>query len=329
MNKPPTVLVTGGAGYIGSVLVNLLLRHGFRVRVIDCLDHGGESLLGFVSHPSFEFLHGDLCQSDNLEPALQGIESVVHLAAIVGDPACAADPKRATEVNRTASEMLCNRAIGAGVKRFVFVSTCSNYGKMGDGVSSVDETSPLQPVSLYAELKVGFEEFVLARESESFTPTCLRFATAYGLSPRPRFDLTVNEFTRDLYLNRELEIYGDLFWRPYCHTLDLAHACLLALVAGKEQVSGEAFNVGSTEQNFRKRDLVNLIISELPDREKLVSYVARDEDPRDYRVNCDKIKTTLGFVPASTVADGIHEIASALATGLISDPYSPRYRNIK
>ncbi|MBU8933911.1 MAG: NAD(P)-dependent oxidoreductase [candidate division Zixibacteria bacterium] len=324
-----TVLVTGGAGYIGSVLVTLLLRHGLRVRVIDCLEHGGETLLGFCSHPSFEFLHGDICNPDQVKNALEGVDSVVHLAAIVGDPACAVDPELATAVNKTASEMLCDQAIKTGVKRFVFVSTCSNYGKMDDGVSWVDETSLLQPVSHYAELKVGFEKFLMDRKQADFTPVCLRFATAYGLSPRPRFDLTVNEFTRDLYLRRKLEIYGEQFWRPYCHTLDLAHACLLTLVATNEKVAGEAFNVGSTEQNFRKKDLAQMILTELPDRDKLISYVARDEDPRDYRVNCDKIKTTLGFVPASGVMDGIREIIATLAAGLISDPDSSRYRNMK
>lgn len=328
------MLVTGGAGYIGSVLVTLLLRHGFRVRVIDCLDHGGEALLGFISHPGFEFLHGDICKSDYVDVALQGVDSVVHLAAIVGDPACAANPKRATEINKTASEMLCERAIKAGVKRFVFASTCSNYGKMGDDVTGddvtwVDESSPLQPVSHYAELKVGFEKFVLARQADSFTTTCLRFATAYGLSPRPRFDLTVNEFTRDLFLKREIKIYGEKFWRPYCNTLDLAHACLLVLVAETGTIGGQAFNVGSTGQNFTKRDLIQMILSELPDRKELISYVTRDEDSRDYRVNCDKIKSTLGFAPAYTVADGIREIISALAAGLISDPDNPRYRNLK
>ncbi|RKX24939.1 MAG: NAD(P)-dependent oxidoreductase, partial [Candidatus Zixiibacteriota bacterium] len=189
------VLVTGGAGYIGSVLVTTLLRYGINVRVIDCLTHGGESLLGFLSHPNFDFIYGDICNPNDVDSALENIDSVVHLAAIVGDIACRNNPKRATEVNKTASEMLCEKSIQAGVRRFVFVSTCSNYGKMGNGVSWVDETSNLAPVSLYAELKVGFEKYLKGLGLNNFETVCLRFATAYGLSLRPRFDLTVNEFT--------------------------------------------------------------------------------------------------------------------------------------
>ncbi|MEA2031799.1 MAG: NAD(P)-dependent oxidoreductase [candidate division Zixibacteria bacterium] len=327
--KQKTILVTGGAGYIGSVLVASLLRFGFRVRVIDRLMHGGESLLGFLLHPNFEFIYGDICRPNDVDSALENIDSVVHLAAIVGDIACQANPKLATKINKTASEMLCEKSARAGVRRFVFISTCSNYGKMGDGVSWVDETSSLAPVSLYAELKVGFERFLLESVKNNFEPVCLRFATAYGLSLRPRFDLTVNEFTRDLFLNRKLEIYGEQFWRPYCHTYDLAHACILALAADADKVAGEAFNVGNTNQNFRKKDLVQMILKELPDREKLVSYVSRDEDPRDYRVNCDKIHSTLGFEPTFEVANGISEIITGIKTGLISDTDNPRYRNVE
>ncbi|RKX26083.1 MAG: hypothetical protein DRP47_08730 [Candidatus Zixiibacteriota bacterium] len=221
------------------------------------------------------------------------------------------------------------KALESGVKRFIFASTCSNYGRMPDPNGFVDEQSELRPVSLYAELKVGFEKTLLELEYPGFTPVVLRFATAYGLSARPRFDLTVNEFTRDLYLNRKLEIYGEQFWRPYCYTYDLALACLLALKADSGIVAGEAFNVGSTNQNFRKKDLVRMILNELPDRENLVSFVSRDEDPRDYRVNCDKIQTTLGFEPTFNVSKGISEIIMAIKTGLVSNPDNPRYRNVE
>lgn len=322
------ILITGGAGYIGSVLTGLLLRSGFKVRVIDNLSFGGESILGFLPHPDFEFNHGDICNSDDVDKALDGITGVVHLAAIVGDPACKKNPELATKINKTASESLYEKAIDVGVKRFVFVSTCSNYGKMENTDSYVDEESPLNPISHYAELKVGFEKYLMATKSDSLTPICLRFATAYGLSPRPRFDLTVNEFCRDLFLGRGLEVYGEQFWRPYCHTSDLANACRLALTAPDEKAAYRTYNVGNTKENYTKKDIVDLILKKLPHRKDTIKYVAKDEDPRDYRVNCDRIKDALKFTPVFTVKDGIEEIINAMMSRIIALPDNKAYRNL-
>ncbi len=322
------ILITGGAGYIGSVLTGLLLRSGFKVRVIDNLLFGGESLLGYLSHPGFEFVQGDVCSSDDVSKVLKGITGVVHLAAIVGDPACKKNPELATKINKSASEMLCQMSIDAEIKRFVFVSTCSNYGKMDDSDSYVDENSSLNPISHYAELKVGFEKYLLALGQKDFAPVCLRFATAYGLSPRPRFDLTVNEFCRELYLGRQLEVYGEQFWRPYCHTRDLANACRLALMVPAEKVAYQTFNVGSTNENYTKKELVDLILSKLPHRKDNVTFVVKKEDSRDYRVNCDKIRKALKFISVYTVRNGIEEIIMAMKNGIISNPDSKAYRNL-
>jgi len=322
------VLVTGGAGYIGSMLVGRLLNQQRRVRVLDNFSFGGESLLGYLSNPNFDLVMGDICKPDIIDKALAGIKGIVHLAAIVGDPACRKHPQLATCVNKDASRMLHQKAVAVGVRRFVFVSTCSNYGKMSDDVDMVDEESPLKPVSLYAELKVGFENYLLSQVSSQLEPVVLRFATAYGLSPRPRFDLTVNEFTRDLVLNRPLEIYGEQFWRPYCHVVDLARACQLALSADSSDIVHQAFNVGDTKENYTKKDLIEIILKELPDRHNHVSFVRRDEDLRDYRVNCNKIKSTLGFAITRHVVDGVREIIHALQSGMITDPDNARYGNM-
>lgn len=324
---PQTVLVTGGAGYIGSVLVRLLLRNGLRVRVIDNLSFGGESLLGFLGDPCFDFIQGDIRKSTDLTAALKGVGSVVHLAAIVGDPACKLHPELAAATNKFGAELLLERAIAQGTQRFIFASTCSNYGKVSD-MMMCSEDSRLNPISLYAELKVAFEQRLLSLNSDTLCTVCLRFATAYGLSPRPRFDLTVNEFARDLYLRKQLEVFGEQFWRPYCHVSDLAHACYLALVAPRGVVDRRAFNVGHSDENYRKIDLVAMILEELPDRASCVSYVMRTEDPRDYRVNCDRIQDTLGFIPLRRVKDGIQEILGALDQGMITNPENPRYRNL-
>lgn len=206
------VLVTGAAGYIGSVLVRRLLDKGYSVRAFDNLGFGGEALLGVYSLPNFEFRKGDIRNSDDLAAAVERVYAVVHLAGIVGDPACGKQPELANAVNWDASVTLfdlCNAT--SNVKRFIFASTCSNYGKM-PGSGYLNEQSPLRPLSLYAELKVKFERYLLNSETrEDFVPTALRFATVYGLSPRLRF-LTVNEFTREVALGKELNIFGERFW---------------------------------------------------------------------------------------------------------------------
>ncbi len=322
------VLVTGGAGYIGSVLAGLLLQLGFRVRVLDKLTFGGTSLLGYLNHPNFELLIGDVCDPADVQRAVTDIQSVVHLAAIVGDPACKANPKLATEVNKTGAQLVCDAAVKAGVGRFIFSSTCSNYGRMSNPDGFVDENSHLNPVSLYAELKVSFEKYLLSQNRPGFEPVCLRFATAYGLSPRPRFDLTVNEFTRELALGNKLEVFGEQFWRPYCHTADISRAVVRAIEAEGEIVSHTPFNVGDTGENYQKKTLVELVLAELPDRASLVSYVKRDEDPRDYRVNFGRIKSQLGFNVTRRVPDGIREYIRAIRSGLIANPQDPLYRNL-
>lgn len=322
------VLITGGAGYIGSHVVGKLLASGCFVRVLDNLTFGGQGLLPYLTHQRFEFQQGDICNLSDIQEALNGVERVVHLAAIVGDPACAQTPELAHEINTVGSGNLCELAVASGVKRFIFASTCSNYGRMDSSDSLVDENSALKPVSLYAEQKVAFENHLTAQRSQQFHPVILRFATAYGLSPRPRFDLTVNEFTRELTLKRRLEIYGRQFWRPYAHAIDLAAACVLALEADADTVSGQAFNVGDTEENYQKETLVQMIVRELGAGHDDVVYVQKDEDPRDYRVDFAKIKQVLGFNLTRRVTDGIREIANAIRSGIIVDPDNKLYRNV-
>ncbi|NTV25383.1 MAG: SDR family oxidoreductase, partial [Chlorobiaceae bacterium] len=207
------VLVSGGAGYIGSVLVRLLLEKGYRVRVLDNLMFGGVPIIDLLNDEDFEFMKGDVRNPDDVRRAMQGMDHVVHLAAIVGDPACAKQPDLAREVNLDGSRRMYDMANELGLKRFVFASTCSNYGKMSDPESYVDEESVLAPVSLYAETKVAVEQYLLSQpKTNPCKPTSLRFSTVYGLSPRPRFDLTVNEFTKELALGRELVVFGEQFW---------------------------------------------------------------------------------------------------------------------
>ena len=321
------VLVTGGAGYIGSVLVRILLDKGYYVRAFDSLKFGGDALFDVAQHKNFEFMKGDLRVDADIDKALEGMDYVAHLAAIVGDPACSKFPDEANEVNWTASVNLFNKAEKAGIKRFVFASTCSNYGKMADPDSYVDENSELRPVSLYAELKVKFENYILKEKKKSpMCATALRFSTVYGFSPRIRFDLTVNEFTRNVCMTGEQEIWGPQFNRPYCHVDDLARAVLLVLRSPKKKVRANVLNVGDTKENYSKRMLMEEIQKQIPEAKAI--YVDKTEDPRDYRVNCDKIKDELGFSITKKVPDGIREIAKLMHNGLISDPHSAKFRNI-
>ena len=180
-------------------------------------------------------------------------------------------------------------------------------------------------MSLYAETKVAAELDVLAHSTSGFATTCLRFATVYGVSPRMRFDLTVNEFARDAFVNRELVVYGEQFWRPYVHVWDAVQAVSAVLEAPAEQVHGEVFNVGNSSQNFRKQDLVELLLERVPDT--TVERVAKDEDPRDYRVGFDKIESRLGYATTRTVPGGIDELIALLGSGAISDPFAESFRN--
>jgi len=318
-----TVLVTGGAGYIGSLVTRDLLARGCQVVAADALLFGGESLLDLLSHPSFTFSKTDITNPAQLAELFAGhrFDAVVHLASIVGDPACKAQPELAERTIWHGSRALFELCEQNDVRRFVFASTCSNYGKM-EGQATLDEEAPLRPVSLYAELKVRFERYLLER-STTVDFTLLRFATVYGLSLRPRFDLTINEFVRDALLKGELEIYGPQFWRPYCHVSDIVRAVVMVLEAPRELVAGKTFNVGSNDENYQKGTIAEEVGKQIP---VTVTTVELAEDPRDYRVNFDRI-TALGFEPRMRLPDGIEEIAGAVGAGLIADPYAQRYRN--
>jgi nucleoside-diphosphate-sugar epimerase len=321
------VLVTGGAGYIGSVLVRQLLSKGFEVRAFDSLKFGGEALYDVSQNPKFELVKGDIRDKEAVKKAMDGIYAVAHLAAIVGDPACKKFADEAREVNGQASKDVFDIAEAAGVKRFVFASTCSNYGKMADPNSFVVETSELRPVSLYAELKVAYEKWLLGDKKDAkLCATALRFSTVYGFSPRIRFDLTVNEFTRNVFLTGEQEIWGPEFNRPYYHVDDLARAVVLVIQSPVAKVKAQVFNVGRTDENYTKRNLMEEIAKVIPETKAI--YVDAADDPRDYRVNSDKIKDQLGFTITKRVPDGIKEIYKMLQSGIIEDPHSQKFRNI-
>jgi nucleoside-diphosphate-sugar epimerase len=321
-----SVLVTGGAGYVGSCVVKLLLAEETPVVVLDNFSFGGEALLALLGNPLLRVVHGDIRDANAVREAMFGASGIVHLAAIVGDPACAANPGLAEEINWTGANLVFDEALKSqSVSRFVFASTCSNYGKMkGDGF--VCETSELTPVSLYAKLKVRFEERIMGEKTRpDFAATALRFSTACGISPRMRFDLTVNEFCRDMARKRPVEVFGGQFWRPYCHVEDLAAACALVLNSPKAKVRGEVFGVGDTDENYQKETLAKRILSRCPDAP--VKFVHKTEDPRDYRVDFTKINKALGFKVTRRLDSTIDEIIGGIRQGLWQDPFAKRHAN--
>lgn len=320
------VLLTGGAGYMGSVTAQRLLHAGHEVRVLDSLRYGGQSMLGLFAHRGFQFIGGDIRDAGCVADALKGVDAVVHLAAIVGDPACAREPVLAQEVNYEASVQLAELSQRQGVDRFVFASTCSNYGNVPSN-EYVDEDAPLNPVSLYAQTKVQVEKFLLdINGTGRVNATVLRFATLFGLSPRMRFDLTVNEFAMELSLHGKLVVFGEQFWRPYVHVSDAAQAIALAVEAPQQKTAGRVFNVGDRGQNYQKGTIVDLAAERMGDQVE-IERVSRSEDPRDYRVAFDRIRDELGFEITRTVPDGIDEILQALRQRVFEDPSNPRYRN--
>ena len=328
--KIERILVTGGAGYIGSVVVSALLNNGFKVIVLDKLSFGGEGLLNNWHNPNFMFIKGDLTDQKFVSRVFDDnkIDGIVHLAAIVGDPACAKQPKLAEEINYQASVRLIEIAQKKKVERFVFASTCSNYGKMSDPGKYLNEDSELKPVSLYAELKVKVEKHIFneVQRDTGFSPTVLRFATVYGISPRMRFDLTVNEFAKEMSQRKELLVFGEQFWRPYCHVFDFGRAISSVLKSEKEKISFNVFNIGDTNENYQKKMIIDEVIKLIPDAK--VKYVHKDEDPRDYKVAFEKVKNQLGFNISRRVPDGIREIKYMIENRLLMNPDDPKYKNI-
>ena len=324
ITKSSRILLTGGAGYIGSIVTRQLLHNHHTVRVFDNLSQGGKSLTGFFIHPEFEFVRGDIRKKEEVKAAMEGMDQVIHLAAIVGDPACKKFKSDAETINVNGSEILLDAAANAGLKKFIFASTCSNYGLMKNYPGPLDENAPLSPQSEYAKQKTGFEKVLLAQKR--IKSVILRFATAFGISPRMRFDLSVNHFTRDLAIGKTLEITSAKTWRPYCHVEDLAHAVLLAVNADHSSEISPVFNVGSSKENYSKEMLIKEIMRQIPDG-KIKLLEDAGTDIRNYIVDFSRIRLELGFKNQFTVPDGISEVIRLVNSNLIPDLYSPEFEN--
>jgi nucleoside-diphosphate-sugar epimerase len=314
--KPRRILVIGGAGYVACVLVPLLLRGGFAVTCADLLLYeNGPLVMGWWKDPLFRFHRFDLRDTTAYERVMEGVTDVVLLAALVGDPITKKYAAHSKAINVEAVKNFVRFLRGGRLNKLVFVSTCSNYG-LHTSDTPASEAADLRPLSVYAHNKVDIERFLLGEVSD-LPFTILRFATAFGLSPRMRFDLSVNEFAREMFLGRELLVYDPDTWRPYCHVSDFSLVIQRVLDFPLATVRGQVFNTGGDANNHTKRSIVEMIQERLP--QAPVRYQQHGSDPRNYRVDFTKIRQSLHFTPHYSVADGIDELLKALETGVFDD----------
>lgn len=317
------VLVVGGAGYIGSILVRKLLAGGYHVRVLDSLVYGDSAIQEVFGHPRMEFMHGDCRNIQDVVRAMEGVRAVVHLAAIVGDPACEHDHKATREINYAATRMMIEIAKGERVERFIFASSCSVYGA---SEQVMDENCETAPISLYADTKIDSETELLEAATSDFHPTILRFATIFGLSPRPRFDLVVNLLTAKAMQEGVVTIYNGQQWRPFLHVADAASAIMRVLESPVATVGEQIYNVGDTRLNYTLSAVADKILDFFP--KTRVEHI-ENSDRRNYRVAFDKVHNELGFECSLTLEDGIRELKEAFEAGLVSNYRDPYYSNVQ
>jgi nucleoside-diphosphate-sugar epimerase len=308
------ILVTGGAGYVGSGLVPHLLASGHQVTVFDNFLYGGEWMSALAPFTGFKAVQGDVRESGALERAVEGHDTVVHLAGIVGEPACNASPAFTHAVNRDGPRVAWQATTRAGAQRFIFLSTCSNYGVSAPNVE-VDEEAPLNPLSDYAQAKVEMEQLMLG-SSGGCEVAVLRLGTICGLAARMRFDLLVSEMARDAALGRRIEIYTPQAWRPFLHVADAAEAIETVIRAPAAMVDRQVYNV--VGENIQKTGLIEIARRWNPDAD--IVFVDRQPDLRDYRVSGAKIGKRLGVRPTRTIEYAFREVAEAVRSGWFRDP---------
>ncbi len=320
------VLVIGGAGYIGSVMCRYLLKRGYPVSVLDNLMFGYDAVRELDNHPAYRFFKGDARNIQDLLTAMEDVDTVVHLAAIVGDPACELDHRQTIDINYEASKILVEACLHKKVQRLLFASTCSVYGASKNG-ELLTEQSPINPVSLYAETKLRSEEAILSKAEPSLAVTIFRLATVFGFSYRPRFDLVVNVLTARALEDSEISIFGGSQWRPNVHVRDVVTAFVAAIEAPKEKIDRRIFNLGSEKENYRISELGDLVREMLP--ETNVRMVEAAIDRRDYRVGFNRIEDALNWKATVSVRDGIKEIIDAYHHKKFSHYSDKIYSNLK
>ena len=306
-----SILIAGGAGYIGTVLTQYLLEKNYKVIAIDkFLYKNNYSIHSFLGNENYKFFNYDINDRINISKILKNVSDVVILAGAVGDPITKKYPEISNDINESGIKIFLDCCNGKGLDKVIFVSTCSNYGLIKAN-ELADENFILNPLSLYAKSKVLIENYILNLKNKiDYNPTILRFATAFGLSPRMRFDLTISEFVKEMALGRELIVYDADTWRPYCHVKDFARLILKVIKSKPNNVRFETFNAGGDINNFTKKQIINLILKKVPKAK--IKYQEHGGDPRNYKVNFSKVKKVLSFEPKYNVEYGIDELLEAI-----------------
>ena len=304
LNAGDLLLVTGGAGYIGSLLVELLVEKGYRVRILDCFLYGKESLQNYSDNSLVEIQDGNICNIDDVSRALQGVKVVIALAAIVGDPACRINKEKTININLHSTKLLCQLVNeNPSIERVVFASSCSVYGSLSNQI--LNEDSPTCPVSLYAKTRIESER-ILSKNLNNSSLVILRLGTVFGVSRRMRFDLMVNKMTFDAVDSGIVNVYGGNSFRPHVSVFDVAKAFSLAAEAPQELVDyPKVYNVGSNDENHTIEAVAKIVKSVLPNTEINQFQI---DDMRDYNVRFDRIEEELKFSPTYSVRDGVNFI---------------------
>lgn len=318
------ILVIGGAGYIGSILTRELLGKGYEVVVLDRFLYVDNSLEA-LNNNRLMIIRGDTRHIEDISEAIQGVDAVVNLAELVGDPACAINPQTTIDTNFFATTLVAQMCKRHQINRLIYMSSCSVYGA-SEKDELLTEESTLNPVSLYAKMKIESEKELKYLMDSNFKPTIFRLGTVFGLSPRPRFDLVVNIFISKAINDKKITVFGGDQWRPNVHAYDVSQAIILALEAPLERVGGEVFNVGSEDLNYKINDLAAMVSERVSGCELIVEDKAVDK--RNYKCSFSKIRDKLGFIPNKNIDDAILEITEAIKSGRI-DPDDSRYNNLK
>ena len=305
------ILVTGGAGYVGSTLVPMLLEQGHRVRVYDSLKFGGHGLLPCCQNRFFEFIKGDVCDPEGVKKALDGMDAIVHLAAIVGYPACKKEPQVAQTTNVEGTRTLLS--LRKPDQKFVFASTGSIYGSIPDYVCN--EQSPRAPITLYGETKAQAEQMVL----DAGNSVAYRYATAFGVSNRMRLDLMPNDFTYQAVKNRNLIVYEGGFKRTFVHVRDMARSIIFAMEKWND-IKDDVYNVGHESMNFTKEDVARKILEHV-NFYLHFAEVGSDADQRNYEVSYEKIRAK-GFETTVDLDRGIAELVRAATLIEFQNPFA-------
>lgn len=324
------ICVTGGAGYVGAVLVPKLLEKGYEVRVLDLFIFGDHIWNGLKTQGKLEQIKGDIRDHGLLRKVLQGCEAVIHLACISNDPSFELNPSLGRSINFDAFAPLVKISKQVGIRRFIYASSSSVYGISKE--KNVTEEHELAPLTEYSRYKALCEPIVLQEGSSQFVPIVVRPATICGYSPRLRLDLSVNILTNHAVNTRRIKVFGGSQLRPNLHIEDMVDAYLLFLESPDEKISGKTYNVGY--QNVTIADLAKTVKEtvekEMPEKGPIDIVTTPADDLRSYHISPQKIKKELGFTPKRTIEDAVRDLVRAFKTGKIADPMNnSRYYNIK